>query len=195
MPTLDAFLAILPPWLLSNFYLVKLAIAVLGGLISGYVAAAIMRRRGITFSARAYFKLMQIQVLSFPFAVLFGATILGPVVNILGLLLAFLVFYTCINIGFAARMFRPIGPAKRFTIIPSDAVHNERLKLRSAWLNSISTMVMTAGIASPAAAIAFNIGDFQAKASLPLVALGSGICFWFSVMLHMRATRTLGGLR
>jgi hypothetical protein len=74
----------------------------------------------------------------------------------------------------------------------ANLVHNERIRLRAAWLNAASGTCFTVGAAAPTAAgIFYGIGP-----SVSLRALLVGAIFWlaFSAWLHWLARRALRGL-
>nr|WP_294510216.1 hypothetical protein [uncultured Rhodopila sp.] len=74
----------------------------------------------------------------------------------------------------------------------TDAVHNERIKLTSAWFNTMAGSSVTVGVAAPIAAAVF----YQPPGLHPLKLLLGGI-IWILVagLWHLLAQATLGTLR
>jgi len=72
-------------------------------------------------------------------------------------------------------------------------IHNERVKLTAAYLNTAATSSFAVGVIAPVAASFYNVTG----AAVPLGLLVLGTSFWFgaAVALHSAARWTLGELK
>jgi hypothetical protein len=71
-------------------------------------------------------------------------------------------------------------------------VHNERLKLTAAYLNTVAGAIMVTGVVAPIVALSY---DLPGPKSAKEVALVSMVWFLASGARHYLARRLLGGLR
>ena len=73
-------------------------------------------------------------------------------------------------------------------------IHNERVKLLAALLNTMAGSSFTVGVAAPVAA-AFFYSAGPANLRLPAVVAGATAWLVIASVLHIAAQRVLGGLR
>jgi hypothetical protein len=72
-------------------------------------------------------------------------------------------------------------------------VHNERTKLTAAWLNTLATALVAAGLFAPVAALVYGLSQPTLGAAY-LVGLALG-CLVVGIGLHMTGRVLLGKLR
>jgi hypothetical protein len=72
-------------------------------------------------------------------------------------------------------------------------VHNERTKLTAAWLNTLATALVAAGVFAPVAAQLYGLSQ-PLTSGLPLLFLTIG-CFGGALVLHLLGWFALGRLR
>ncbi len=74
----------------------------------------------------------------------------------------------------------------------SNLVHNERIKLTAAWLNTLSGGLMAAGVFTPVAAFVLGVSAFTgSRAALAALSVA---CLAIGFALHWMARRMLGKL-
>jgi hypothetical protein len=73
-------------------------------------------------------------------------------------------------------------------------VHNERIKLTAAWLNTIGAATVVTGVIAPIVALVFGVST---PSRISSVAYLLAIAGWltFGICLHMMARSVLGRLR
>jgi hypothetical protein len=77
----------------------------------------------------------------------------------------------------------------------SDLARNEQTKLLSNALDRASTGCLTVGIATPLAALFYNIGNFGASIGVTRIVVGLAVWLFAAIPLHIFARRILKGLR
>ena len=72
-------------------------------------------------------------------------------------------------------------------------IHNERTKLTAAWLNTLATAIVAAGVFAPASALLYGLSELRIGLSF-VVALTLG-CLVFGLTLHVGGLVLLRRLR
>ncbi|ATQ67362.1 MULTISPECIES: hypothetical protein [Methylosinus] len=73
-------------------------------------------------------------------------------------------------------------------------VHNERVKLLAAALNTAAGSSFTVGVLAPVAAAFYNV-NAASGVPLPTIVAGAAIWLFAAAALHLAARRVLGGLK
>ncbi|MBI1203973.1 MAG: hypothetical protein GC182_15840 [Rhodopseudomonas sp.] len=72
-------------------------------------------------------------------------------------------------------------------------VHNERTKLTAAWLNTLATALVAAGVFAPGVAVLYGLSSFQlGRGFVVVILLG---CLAVGVTIHFAAWTLLGRMR
>jgi hypothetical protein len=74
-------------------------------------------------------------------------------------------------------------------------VHNERVKLAAAGLNTAATSCFTVGIATPLAGYLYNVSGFRTLVGVPELVSGLAGFLLAAAALHLAARYVLGALR
>lgn len=77
----------------------------------------------------------------------------------------------------------------------SNLIENERTKFVANALDRASTGCITVGIATPLAALFYNIGNFGASIGVTRVLAGLAVWLFAAIVLHILARRILKGLK
>ena len=72
-------------------------------------------------------------------------------------------------------------------------VHNERMKLRAAWFNTMATALVAAGLFAPLAAMLYGLTDL--RVGLFNVVATALVCVAGGCLLHLIGWTVLGRLR
>lgn len=75
------------------------------------------------------------------------------------------------------------------------AVHNERIKLTAAYLNTAAGGLFTAGVVAPLVAAVFSLGNAAGNLSALTLVLGIAIFLLASGALHLAARTVLKALK
>lgn len=74
-------------------------------------------------------------------------------------------------------------------------IHNERVKLTATALNGAALACFTVGIATPLAAVFYNLGGIGTTLRVPTLIIGLVLWLFAALVLHLGARKVLGDLR
>ncbi|MFC0411056.1 hypothetical protein [Roseomonas elaeocarpi] len=181
----------------ATVYAITLAVFVGGG----YIAAKVLAQKGVKLTRELIFRQIKIQLIGFPIGLaLMMAWAYHQGAGYLTIFLNYLLGAVLSNtLPFFFLWLRSARSAP-WKAVPSSyavstAVYNERIKLFAGWLDRASTACLTVGLATPAAGLLYNIGNFRGQVDGAELVPGLAIWLAVSLGLHLLARRALGGLR